>query len=140
MYAMENFINGIKRTAKIAGIVFIALTVVTNIPIVSDVFETFVDEDHYRFSNGDGTWTAIDNMFKNDRWPFERKVSYPPLFARYPGADSTMYRLFTKNPLTFGRYGKYFFDQRYTLPYKNWDEIKAKRRFKGIDNSTFQSF
>lgn len=124
---MENVIKKIKRIAKTIGIVFATLTALTNVPVVSDILETFVDENHYRFSNGDGTYTAIDNMFKNDRWDFERKVSDSRLFSQYPNADSTVYRLFSKNPLAFWRYGKYLFDERYTLPYAKWSDIKQRR-------------
>jgi hypothetical protein len=129
-----------KRVVKIIVIVFAALTVLTNIPIVSDIAETFVDYNHYRFSNGDGTYTAVDNLFKNDRWPLRQTITNPRFFELHPSSDPTMYRLFRKNPFAFWRYGKYIRDPRYKLPYREWKEIKSRRPQPRPDGNEFCQF
>lgn len=101
-----------------------------NLPAPSDTFELWVDYNHYKYSNGDGSWRITENLFMNDRFNFARKLSTPIFFERDPGADSTIYRNFTKNPLAFWRYGKYFFDRRYTLPYISRKQAMENGRLK----------
>jgi hypothetical protein len=43
---------------------------------------------------------------------------------KYPNIlKDTLYRTFTKNPLIFWHWWAYFFDERYTLPYKSKEDI-----------------
>lgn len=96
----------------------------------------FLDGSNYSYSNKDGSVTFTE--FKGrDFEMMKRKVeSYS---QKTGNTDTTIYRLFKRNPLTFWRWGNYFISKRYRLPYKDWSEIKAIRG--EIENKTgFQDF
>jgi hypothetical protein len=116
-------------------LIAVSLIALCNLPGPSDFFELWVDYNHYKYSNGDGTLKFTENLFKNDRFHFTRTITWPEFFKKYPNGDTTIYRNFTKNPLAFWRFGKYFFDRRYTLPYmsrKQAVENGRLKRAKGI--------
>jgi hypothetical protein len=137
---MENVTKSKKKKWLRLVLIISGIMALCNLPGPSDFFEMWVDHNHYRFSNGDGTYTVIDNMFKNDRWRFKRKLIDPDFFAQCPHADSSMYRLFTKNPFAFWRYGKYFLDKRYTLPFAKWEDVKKRRTICKSGPYTFKEF
>jgi hypothetical protein len=104
----------------------LAIIIIANIPIATRLFGFFLDEGHYRYSNSDGTSTYVEFKSHNFEMGIRRNDSCN--LRRPKDADPTMYRLFTKNPLAFWRWGLYFYDERYKLPYKDWNEIKNNRK------------
>ena len=112
---------------KEALLFLIVFLVVSNIPPIKSLYGLFIDEGHYRFSNGNGKATWIDNQFKNDHYHLNPTV--PKSFIEeFPGTtDTIVYRTFWRNPLAFWRWGEYFYDKRYKLPYKSWNEIRKRR-------------
>jgi hypothetical protein len=129
-----------KKGYKTVIIIVLSVIVVSNIPPVNKFFGFFFDQHHYRYSNGDGTWTVIENQFKGEHLRFEKTIPKEILYEKYPGADTIIYRLFWRNPLAFWRLGEYIYDKRYTIPYKSWKEIKKNRRIPGRENSSYQDF
>ena len=107
-------------------VVLLLFLAISNLPVVKDVYGLLFDEDHYRYSNANGTYTGQD--IKSRRYNLSPTV--PKQFlAEYPGiTDTLVYRLFWKNPLAFWRWYEYVSgDPRYNLPYKSWKEIEKKR-------------
>jgi len=127
---MENVTKKKRKRWITPLLIAVSLIALCNISGPSDFFELWVDYNHYQYSNGDGTFRFTENLFKNDRFNFRRTLINPEFFRRNPGADSTVYRNFTKNPLAFWRYGKYFFDRRYTLPYISRKQAMENGRLK----------
>jgi hypothetical protein len=60
-------------------------------------------------------------------------------FKKKEKNDTTLYRLFNKNPFAFWRIKSFFTDPKYKLPYKNWKEIERKRG-NITDLARFQNF
>ena len=126
------YTGNMKRQIGRLGLAYLLLVGITNLPWPSDFLEMWVDHNHYKYSNGDATWLFTENLFKDGRAPFSRLLSYNPVAERrYPGRDTIIYRNFTKNPLAFWRYGKYLFDQRYTLPYISREQALKMKAAKG---------
>lgn len=116
-----------KKRAKLL-IVCSIIIVIANIPPVSSLFRFFLDEKHYRYSNYDGSNTSYEFMSRDYNL---MKRLHTACLQDYPNQkDKKLYRLFAKNPLAFWRWRLYFFDERYDLPYKNWNEIERLRKKK----------
>ena len=103
----------------------IAVVIVSNIFPITGLFTFLLDQKHYRYSNYNGSSTFYEFMERDfemaKRWHHGCLLQQPDL------KDKKLYRLFSKNPLAFWRWRLYFFDERYKLPYKNWEEIEKKR-------------
>jgi hypothetical protein len=98
----------------------------------------FVDDGHYKYSNSDGTSTFVE--FKTHNFELATRRHYSCNLRRSKDADQTMYRLFTKNPFAFWRWGLYCYDERYKIPYKDWDEIKKNRKQTIYGEGCYQAF
>ncbi|KQB99369.1 hypothetical protein AQF98_17505 [Pedobacter sp. Hv1] len=98
----------------------------SNIPPFTGIFRFFLDQKHYRYSNSDGTSTFYEFMSRDFEMAKRRQAHC--LLKKPDLKDRKHYRLFSKNPLAFWRWRLYFFDERYKLPYKNWEEIEKTRK------------
>lgn len=148
---------------KVTSVTVVTIILISNVYPINNWVDTFLDENHYAYSNGDGTVTHIYNAFKDGEFNVPHDLSTARLDPRqprmdttgglvelpagtllrrsYPDADTTMYRLFRKNPLTFWRWKYYIIgNEKYDYPYRNWHDILSKRPFKKPENSTFQEF
>lgn len=98
------------------------------------LFKWSVDADYYAYSNYSGTVTVTEDWYKR------KLIGNVSAFAKVNPAcvtkgfenDTTMYRLFSKNPLAFWRWKDYLTDERFDLPYARWKDIE-KRRLPYID-------
>lgn len=115
-------------------IIICSIIVLSNTPPFTGLLKTFVDERHYRYSTYNGSYTFYEFMSRN----FEMmEISHRGcLLSRPDLKDKQIYRLFTKNPFAFWRWGLYFFDKRYKLPYKDWDDIKEVRAIENVKGIT----
>ncbi|MBN9296847.1 MAG: hypothetical protein J0I41_07535 [Filimonas sp.] len=108
----------------------VVLLVIINLPPIAAPLRTIIDDNQFRYSNADGSYTIQEHFFKARlmREPYTNKV-HQDFIKRYPGTtDTIIYRLYWRNPLCFWRWGYYLFDKRYsTFQYKNWDKIKEVR-------------
>lgn len=113
------------KDKRIIFIIASAIILLTNLPPFNQILKALVDEGHYRYSNYDGSFTSYEFVSRN----FKMVESAHRVCLRHSPAlkDKKLYRLFSKNPLAFWRWGLYFFDERYKLPYKNWEDIKKTR-------------
>lgn len=103
----------------------IILITISNIPIITPIFTLFLDERHYRYSNFDGSCTHYE--FKSNDFEVMKRLN-EIYFKDFPNKkDQKLYRLFSKNPLAFWRWRLYFVDERYKLPYRDFDEILKLR-------------
>jgi hypothetical protein len=121
------------RNKKII-ISIIAIIILSNVSPFVWMFKNFVDERHYRYSNYNGSFTFYEFMsrdFEMMKRSHKGCLSYRPSLK-----DKNVYRLFTKNPFAFWRWRLYFFDERYKLPYKSWEEIKKRREMEDIKDIT----
>lgn len=146
---MENvrFNNKIMKFKKIyfriASLVIITIILLSNTSIGSWLMDSYFGMDFYAYSNGDGTSTFWCGSFKDKPYPDISTLSTTKVDTRvngatkpvgaelretYPNADTIIYRLFSRNPILFWRWGQYLFgDPKYKFPYKSWEEIKAHR-------------
>jgi hypothetical protein len=97
----------------------------------------FADGSYYRYSNSNGSMTFVEYKSRDFEMMNRRFESYRKEKSNH---DTTLYRLFKKNPLAFWRWGQYFFSKRYRLPYKAWAEIKSVRGADPENKSGFQDF
>lgn len=102
------------------------IIVISNMPYITGIISFFVDAGHYRYSNADGSSTYTE--FNNHDFDLGIRRHHSCNLLRSSNSDQTMYRLFTKDPFTFWRWGRYFYDDRYKLPYRDWNEIKQNRK------------
>lgn len=97
----------------------------------------FYIANNCEFSNGDGLFTYVEMNFKGDNFKeCKRKFSE---FKKRKLGDTVLYRLCPMNILHFWDYGQYLFSEKYRVPYKSWQEIKAKRK-PVVNKSGFQDF
>jgi hypothetical protein len=120
--------------------VLIIIMLISNFPPIKSVISLFTDENHYRYSNADGSFTGVDIPFKGRLYnlapvlPKSFKEKHPT------SSDTIVYRLFWKNPLAFWRWGEYYYDKRYNLPYLSWKEIRKKRGYDLKYSTNWQDF
>ena len=81
-----------------------------------------LDPRHYRFSNNSGDFYLVNPNGSEFDGIEELFSSYIKERKNTPIEDTTLYRLFWRNPLTFWRYHNYL-NPIYNLPYKNKNEI-----------------
>lgn len=120
-----------KKLIKITAISILFISMV-NIPPLSFPF-IILDRDDCQYSNGDGTFTFSEFTFKGKdfltgQYLFNAfKESVRNNDSGYVGCDTTLYRIKKKEFYKFWHYGAYFFDEKYRVPYKDWDKISKKR-------------
>lgn len=114
--------------------VMACLVVLANIPPFTPLLDIFFGERHYRYSNYNGSLTFSEFMSRGFEMMKNRHKTC--LLYRPDLKDKQIYRLFSKNPLAFWRWRMYFFDERYKLPYKDWEEIKKTREKEHIKEIT----
>lgn len=97
------------------------------------------------FSNADGTFTATEYLKKGDDYDLiKRRFELFKNHVRknetsYVGRDTAvLYRLDPMRVWQIWNYGEFLFNDKYSLPYKNWEEIRQIRGSKG--NNRFQTF
>ena len=125
-----------KRKTISYSVLFAVMVILSNISPIHEAFSLFGDINHFRYSNLTGEFTFIEEWKGRDiammnRWWVN--------FKKIEKKDTTLYRLFTKNPIAFWRIRTFFADPKYKLPYKNWKEIERKRG-KITDLERFQNF
>ncbi|WP_199140530.1 hypothetical protein [Pedobacter sp. ASV12] len=80
-----------------------------------------------------GSFTFYEYMDRN--FEMMKRMHKGCMLDRPDQQDKNIYRLFSKNPLAFWRWRMYFFDERYKLPYKNWEEIKKTRETENLEKT-----
>lgn len=103
----------------------LCVIIITNLPYITGVIAFVADEGHYRYSNSDGSSTYTE--FNNHDFDLAIRRHSSCNRLRSSKADQTLYRLFKKEPFAFWRWGRYFYDERYKLPYKDWKLIQKNR-------------
>ncbi|SFH08662.1 hypothetical protein SAMN04489864_1055 [Pedobacter insulae] len=99
--------------------------ILSNYPPLDLVFHTFTNEGYYKYTNYDGSNIMQEGVHKNYGLDRIKRLHQFWLNKNHEAPDKALYRVFWKNPLAFWRWKNYFQDERYKLPYKDWDEIKA---------------
>jgi len=134
-----------KKHMGCLSVVLIFLICISNLKFISIWLDEKTGNAAYPYSNADGTSTSYgfaslqgDKAYPNnktisiliDTTEYNRSMTSPAsrLWEKYPNADTIVYRVFKKNPFYFWRWSQYIFgDERYSFPYKSWDEIKKRR-------------
>jgi len=113
-----------KRTLLITVLIIIVLS---NIPPIKSVLGVLLNDDWYRYSNGNGSYTFVDQQLSNSIYRLNKIV---PLSCRTENnGDTIVYRLFYRNPLRFWNWAEYFYSKKYQMEFKSWDKIKRKRAY-----------
>lgn len=108
------------RSILIAVVVIILLI---NIPPIKYIFSLAEDGKYFRYNNNSGSFTFTE--FKaRDYEMMERRLQN---FMKKGNSETTVYRLFGKSVWRVWRWGDYFFDDRYKLPYMSWEKISRSR-------------
>ncbi len=142
------------RIKWVLGIIM--FIVISNNPIASWMIDSILGQDYYAYSNGDGTLTLWCGSFKETSYPNGMSLSLTKIDSLhtgeiepagvtlrrlYPNADTTIYRLFWKNPFKFWHWWQYISkDHKYDFPYKSWEEIEARRPKDFKRNNQYQHF
>jgi hypothetical protein len=90
-----------------------------------------------QFSNSDGSFTYTEMIFKMS--DFSRCQAMFADFKEKKLGDTVLYRLCPMSVLHFWDYGFYLFSEKYRLPYRDWEEIKVRRKLGGR-RTVFQDF
>ena len=92
---------------------------------------------YFRYSNQDGSITFAE--FKSrDKEMMLRRFNSAKLIN--PQIDTSIFRLFNKNPVAFWRWKDYIFDDRYKFPFKSWRKIKTERGYELKESNNLQDF
>jgi hypothetical protein len=124
------------RMSKMIAIL-IACILLSNIPAIKNIV-SFIVDNHYRYSNYDGTFTFIEIKSRDVSMMYRKTRVFNE--SQPLKKDSTIYRIFNKNPLAFWRWAEYFYDKRYKLPYKSWKEIRKRRGYDLKYSNSWQDF
>lgn len=106
-------------------ILILAFLFIANIPPIKNIFTFFIDENHYRYSNYDGSFTFIEFKGHDTEMMGRKENAFNK--KHFLDSNTVVFRCFRKNPLALWRWAEYFYDKRYKLPYKNWKEIRKRR-------------
>lgn len=112
----------------IISITILIFCVLSNFAPLSYVFQTFTNDGYYRYCNYNGSNIMVEGVHKSYGLDLMKRHHQSWLNQNPQTPDKKLYRIFWKNPFTFWRWRSYFVDERYKLPYKDWDEIKALRK------------
>jgi hypothetical protein len=121
-------------------IIILIIMLVSNIPPLKNVISLFMDEGYFRYSNGNGSVTFCEIPFKRRFYNLSPIVPQKFIQLNPNSSDTIIYRLFWKNPVAFWRWGEYFYDKRYKLPYKIWGEIRKRRGYDLKYSNNWQDF
>jgi hypothetical protein len=116
----------------------IAFIIIANVPPIKNIYHMIFDEYHYRYSNENGSFTFVEFKARDTKMMYRIMHGYKQLHPQ--SKDTTAYRLFKKNILCFWRWGEYFYDKRYKMPYKSWKEIKRRRGYNLEYSNNLQDF
>lgn len=111
---------------KVIIIWLICILIFPNLPLINKYIALKVDNDYYRYSNNDGSYTFCqDFSFKSpgfSTFGFKRFIE-----ETSPSKENrTLYRLYRINPLCFWRWKKYFIESRH-FDYMDWKGIEERR-------------
>lgn len=126
-----------RQKLKNWAFVLLIIILISNIPPIKSVIGLFMDEYHYRYSNEDGAFTFVEFKSRDQAMMFRKFESFK---IEQTEKSTTVYRLFWKNPFAFWRWGEYFYDKRYKLPYKSWKEIRKRRGYDLEYSTNWQDF
>lgn len=116
-----------KKFFRRLGICFLIILVVTNLPPVNSVLIISFDAEIYRYSNFYGSFTFQENLFKNTSYEQCCGVYDDFLSTRPNVSDKKLYRLFKINPFAIWRWRQYIFEDRYHIPWLDWEKVVEKR-------------
>lgn len=107
-------------------ILIICVLAFPNTPIIRKFITVKVDNDYYRYSNCNGSFTFLqDFSFKSPGFsmsPFKRFIE-----ETSPSKENrTLYRLYRINPLCFWRWHRYIINSVH-FDYMDWEEIEQRR-------------
>ncbi len=117
--------------------VLIIIMLISNFPPIKSVISFFTDENHYRYSNEEGLFTFVEFKSRDQAMMLRKFESFK---IEHPEKSTMVYRLFWKNPVAFWRWGEYYYDKRYNLPYLSWKEIRKKRGYDLKYSTNWQDF
>lgn len=125
-----------KRTRYI--FIIAVIMIVSNVSLLNVVFDVFANANDVSYSNDNGTFTFEEiNFNRRDfemcrrRWQNYKQTNLKD--------NTTLYRITKKNYLQFWMWHTYVTDDRFKLPYKDWDSISDKRHVVS-DKSSLQDF
>ncbi len=121
-----------KKIFPIAITIFVII-VLCNLPPFRLLFGGY----DCQFSNSDGSFTYEEMNFKGS--DFARGKALFADFKEKKLGDTVLYRLCPMSVLHFWDYGFYLFLEKYRVPYKDWEEIAARRK-PGKKNVVYQYF
>ncbi len=114
--------------------------ILSNLPPLLIIYKFSFDNNIYKYSIGDASFTVQDHLGKESSGIGTIKYGFSHFSQDHPtNKNKILYRLFWRNPLCFWRWGEYIFGDQYKLPYKNWYEIE-KARVPYFPNSSTQDF
>ncbi len=126
------------KSFKYSLTAFLFIAFIANLPIIGKQLLHDIDQDHFRYSNLNASFTRVESFgFKDgyiSKWGTRRFVE-----ENNPAPENrTIYRLYRINPLCFWRWSYYLFTSR-DYPFNDWKEIE-KNRVPYVTGNMWQDF
>lgn len=80
------------------------MVLISNIKPTSSIFSFILDENYYGYSTATGNFTFTEVKMRDTENMLRNFTSYKSKMQ----SDTVIYRLFSKNPLCFWRWGAYY--------------------------------
>ncbi len=103
-------------------LIFVVIfVIIINLPPLKSIF----GQEDVLYSNANGTFT-FDEVNDNGR-NYNLCIDNFEAFKEANKKDTLLYRITPKIIFKFWRWGEYLSNEKYTLPFKSWTEIKTVR-------------
>ncbi|MCT1531519.1 hypothetical protein M3B46_10975 [Sphingobacterium daejeonense] len=117
------------------------LLILINAPILNNFILYHTDNNTFKYSNLNGTFTCIDRF--GFKVPGLTDLAFD-LFVKETNQDkkdSELFRLYKINPLCFWRWN-YYLTKSLSYKYKDWDEIASSKEYQNrkIKGGRYQQF
>lgn len=121
-----------KNKTLIPFLILGLIILISNYNPIQYLISTFLDNNYFKYSNYNGSFTTKEDVFKGDGYEginneFQNYLN--DSLKTKTKKEKVIYRLFYRNPLRFWLWKDYVFNERYRLPYKKWEEIREVRGY-----------
>jgi hypothetical protein len=117
------------------------LLILINAPILNNFILYHTDNNTFKYSNLNGTFTCIDRFAFKDLGLTDLAFDLFIKETNQDKKDSELFRLYKINPLCFWRWN-YYLTKSLNYKYKDWDKIASSKEYQNreIKGGRYQQF